>query len=118
MSQVATCTQSRRHGRVRTRLVIHYGVRTTDHSAFAESISEAGLHIDTNDVFEVGTRLILRVEFPERVICHRGEVTWCIRVPEHMSDSMVCGMGIRFLDPAPRWPEFFRRWKATLAAPA
>ncbi len=112
MNQLATQTQSRRHQRVRTRLRISYGVGTINREAFAESISEAGLHIDTNDVFQVGTRLILRVEFPGRAICHQGEVTWAIHVPPHMSDSMVCGMGIRFVDPDPRWMDFFRQWKA------
>jgi hypothetical protein len=61
-------------------------------------------------VFKVGTRLVVRIEFPERAVCHRGEVTWAIRVPEHLRDQMVCGMGISFIDPDPQWPLFFREW--------
>lgn len=66
--------------------------------------------INTNDVLEVGTRLIVRIEFPERAVRHRAEVTWAIRVPEHLRKQMVCGMGLSFIDPDPQWPEFFALW--------
>jgi hypothetical protein len=110
MSHVETASDSRRSGRVRVRLPVSYGVGTTDRHDYAESISAGGLYINTNDVLKVGTRLLLRIEFPERVVCHRGEVTWAIRVPEHLRDHMVCGMGVSFIDPDPQWSEFFRRW--------
>lgn len=110
MTQTTTACQ-RRDTRVRTRLRVSYGIGAIDLSGFAESVSLGGLYINTNDVFKVGTRLVLRVEFPDRAVCQRGEVTWAIRVPEHMRDKMVCGMGISFIDPDPQWREFFANWQ-------
>ena len=100
----------RRAERVQARLPVGYGVGRIERRDFADSISEAGLYIKTNDVYKVGTRLVLEVEFPDRTICHRGEVTWAIRVPTHLSDRMMCGMGISFLDAGAGWLEFFRRF--------
>ena len=112
MSQIGTCTGARRHDRIRTRLPVSYGTESSEKSGFAESIAEGGLYINTNEVYKVGTRLFVRVEFPDRAVCHRGEVVWAIQVPEHLCDSMVCGMGISFTDADPQWREFFRTWMA------
>lgn len=110
MKQVAIAPPPRRHDRVHARLPVAYGVDEIDRQSYAESISEGGLYIHTNDVLKVGTRLIVRIEFPERAVCHRAEVTWAIHVPEHLREQMVYGMGLTFIDPDPQWPEFFRRW--------
>jgi hypothetical protein len=110
MNQVVTAPAARRHDGVRARLRVSYGTGSLDCASHVKSISEGGLYINTNEVFKVGTRLVVRIEFPERAVCHRGEVTWAIRVPEHLRDQMVCGMGISFIDPAPQWPLFFREW--------
>jgi len=115
MSQATIADGARRHDRVRTRLRVIYGTGAEECSSLAESISEGGLYINTNDVLKVGTRLVLRIEFPEHTVFHRGEVTWAIRVPEHLRDQMVCGMGVSFIDPDPQWPEFFRTWAETTA---
>ena len=82
-----------------------------DRSARAETVSEGGLYIRTNDTLKVGTRLELQVEFPEQSVRLRGEVVWSIRVPEHLEQDMVCGMGVRFLGGDVDWPVFFRRWR-------
>ena len=114
MNHVESVAGARKHDRVRTRLRVTYGVGAVDCASHVESISEGGLYINTNEVFKVGTRLIVRIEVPERAVCHRGELTWAIRVPEHLREQMVCGMGISFIDPDPQWPEFFRKWTAGL----
>jgi hypothetical protein len=115
MSRVLAPSRHRRDERVRTRLRVRYGIGAIDRESFAESISAGGLYIATNDVFKVGTRLVLRIEFPERAVCHSGEVTWAIHVPDHLQDRMVCGMGVAFIDPDPQWQEFFLRWKTGVA---
>jgi len=115
MNQMNVRRHSRRHRRVRTRLWVSYGVDSIDSAGCAESLSEGGLHINTNDVLGVGTRLVLRIEFPDKAVVRKGEVTWAIRVPEHLHDEMVCGMGIRFLDPDSAWLEFFREWRGSHA---
>jgi hypothetical protein len=38
-------------------------------------------------------------------------VTWAIRVPEHLRETMVCGMGVGFVDPDPGWATFFEAWR-------
>ena len=104
---------SRRSGdRVGSGLSVSYGVSKTDRSGLVGNISEEGLYIDTDEVYRVGTRLLLRIEFPDRSICQHGEVAWAIGAPAHMQASMMCGMGISFIDADPSWPEYYRRWKA------
>ena len=111
MNKLGACKSTRRHERVRTTLWVSYGVDSIDAAGCAESVSEGGLHINTNDVLGVGTRLVLRIEFPERAVLQEGEVTWAIRVPEHLRNEMVCGMGIQFVDAGPAWFSLFRRWR-------
>ena len=117
MIPLQTALGARRHDRIRTRLKVRFGVGNTNREELSESISEGGLYISTNDVYKVGMRLVVKVEFPEGTVCHRAEVVWAIRVPEHLRESMVCGMGITFIDPDPGWSAFFRRWKASIGAP-
>lgn len=101
----------RRHDRVPARLTVGYGPSSVQRQGDVESISEGGMYINTNDVYKVGTRLVLHIAFPERTVTQFGEVVWAIRVPEHMRQSMICGMGIRFINPDPNWPTWFRSWK-------
>ena len=110
MSKVGEKRDTRRHERVRIRLDVSYGIHQPDRKAVADNISEAGLYLNTNDVFGVGTRLVLRIEFPHVSVWHSGEVVWACRVPDHLRDSMMCGMGIRFINPDSTWPAFFREW--------
>jgi len=44
-------------------------------------------------------------------VAQTGEVLWAIRVPEHMASTLICGMGVRFVDTVPDWTDFFRRWR-------
>ena len=111
MTPLQASIGARRHDRIRTRLRVWFGIGDTDREDRCESISEGGLYIGTNDVYKVGTRLVLHVEFPQRTVTQLGEVVWAIRVPEHMRESMVCGMGIRFVHIDPSWPTYFREWK-------
>jgi len=111
MSATQSFAPARRHGRIRWRLRVSYGREAPERDGFAESVSEGGLHIPTAEPEKVGTRLILRLEFPQGTIYLRGEVVWAIRAPEGLRESMVHGMGIGFVDPDPQWSTFFRRWK-------
>ena len=117
-ASVATATCQRRGERVHSRLPVNYGPGDFDCKSFAESISLGGLYIHTNEVFKVGTRLVLRVDFPEKTVCLQGEVTWAIQVPDQLQKTMVSGMGISFIDPSPEWHAFFERWKEGLTVAA
>jgi uncharacterized protein (TIGR02266 family) len=110
--------ERRKFERVPSRLAVRYGYVTLDREGIADNVSEGGLFIRTNQVFPMGTHLRLEVDFPERTIQQSGEVMWAIKVPEHQVETMICGMGIRFVDTEPGWPEFFRRWMADVTAGA
>ena len=103
-------TEKSHHDRVRVRLKVSYGLTSADCTAAAENISESGMYINTNQTFKPGTRLILQIEFPDRLCVHRGEVVWAIQAPEHLRGELICGMGIRFLKARPEWHAFFNEW--------
>jgi hypothetical protein len=107
--------KTQRYERVRAKLHVRVGAGGTNLESIAENISEGGMYVNTNDPIKPGTRVLVQIEFPDRLVLHRGEVMWAIHVPEHLRDSMICGMGIGFIDPEPGWPEFFRRWRASAA---
>ena len=105
-------TATRRQGdRVSTKLTVHFGPSSPDCSGLAENLSEDGMYINTSEIYRVGTRLILQIEFPDRVVSQHGEVVWAIPVPAHMRGSMVGGLGIQFIYPDPQWPSYFRAWR-------
>lgn len=108
----STTRTLRQHERIRTRLRVFYGMGTPEFEATAESISVGGVFLNTNNVLKVGSRLVVQIDFPDRSVCLCGEVTWAIRVPEHQRETMVCGMGVTFIDPDPSWRTFFESWRA------
>jgi hypothetical protein len=104
----------RHHVRIPARLEAQYGIHGFDLSAPLENISLSGACIRTNDVFPTGTRIKLRIAFPDRQIVHTGEVMWAIKVPERDRETMMCGMGVQFVNPGFEWAEYFVRWQAGL----
>jgi hypothetical protein len=106
--------ERRRHERVRATLEVRYGTHGFDFVAPLENISLSGLCIRTNEVFPMGTRIKMQIEFPDRKLVHSGEVMWAIKVPERDKETMMCGMGVQFTDPEPDWAEYFSKWRASL----
>ncbi len=105
--------QVRRFERLKTKLHVRYGPTAPERSDRVETISEGGLYINTNETYKVGTRLLLEIEFPDRVVTQRGEVVWAIQVPQHLRDSLVCGIGVEFVYPDAEWATFFRQYSAS-----
>jgi len=101
----------RESGRVRVGVRVRYGVGALDREDAVENISAGGLYIRTNDVVPVGSRIQLALELNGRLFHHSAEVTWAIRVPEHLRDSLIHGMGVQFVAPEPDWPQAFRKWR-------
>ncbi len=108
--------QVRRFERLKTRLQVRYGPTAPERSDRVETISEGGLYINTNEIYKVGTRLLLEIDFPDRVVTQRGEVVWAIQVPEHLRRCLVCGIGIEFVYPDAAWATFFERYSAAQRA--
>lgn len=105
--------ERRQHERVYRKVPVRFGP-ALELSAFAHDISEGGLHVVTNDVAPVGSRLALEVELGDYSCRHECEVMWAIRVPEHLTGSLVYGMGVRILHPPVDWSRRFRTWKQGL----
>ncbi len=115
MTEVAAplaTSMDREASRIATRLTVRFGMGRTERTGYAENVSEGGIYINTNEPYRVSDRVLLRIEFPERTLVRRGEIVWAIRVPDHQRESMICGMGISFIDHHADWPEFFQRWKS------
>jgi hypothetical protein len=106
--------ERRAHERVYRQVPVRFDAGDGERTAFANDISEGGLHLVTNEVTRVGARLRIEVELDEESTQHECEVMWAIRVPEHLTESMVYGMGLRFLHPPAGWSLRFRRWKESL----
>ena len=97
--------------RARKRLMVRYGVASPDRTAFTKNISENGLFIQTNIVLRPGTTIQVEVHFPDRTFSHWARVMWAKQVPPQLAHVVECGMGVRFVDPAPDWGEYYARWK-------
>lgn len=110
--------ERRQQERIDTDLRVRYGQFTADREAIAVNVSMGGLFVKTNDIFPTGSELTLEIEFPERTVQLSGEVMWAIKVPEHQKEMLVCGMGVRFVQTEPGWPELFERWKQAATAGA
>ena len=106
--------QRRRHERYECTLEIRYGVETTDCRDAADTISEGGLHILTNEPLDVGTRVAIVVEFEEHEVKLTGEVVWAIKVPEALRESLVYGMGVELIDASDYWKESLDEWNEQL----
>jgi uncharacterized protein (TIGR02266 family) len=108
----------RRAARLQAELRVRYGDSALDHVGRVGNISENGLYIATNRVLGVGTRIRLALELPDEEVLHTAEVVWAIQVPDRLTEVLVHGMGVRFVDPDPTWLERFRRFKESLAVAA
>jgi len=118
MTGMGVYRRARRARRVQAELNVRYGTTGLDCCASSTNISEDGIHLATNDVVEIGTRVQLAIEFPGHVSRQTGDVVWAIQVPEHLVDSMVYGIGIRFVDPDPGWSSVFGQWRDSLDEPS
>jgi hypothetical protein len=103
--------ERRRHERFRTKLQVRYGIISCDLTGPVDNLSLSGLCIRTNEVFPAGTRIKMQIEFPEGIVHHSGEVMWAIKVPDEQMSTMMCGMGIQFIDSGPEWAKFFAGWQ-------
>ena len=110
--------KARRARRVQAELKVRFGVDGLDCSATSSNISEDGIHIASNAAIKIGSRIQLAIDFPRHASRQTGEVIWAIQVPEHLVDSMVYGLGVRFVDPDPGWASVFGQWRESLGQSA
>lgn len=97
--------------RARRRLMVRYGLAGPEKTAFTVNLSETGVFLRTNAVFEPGMIVRLDIGFPTRTFSLWGTVVWARRVPPQLSHILDCGMGLKFVDPPADWHDFFHQWK-------
>jgi hypothetical protein len=105
-SSVASCDK-RKDRRERRRVLVRFGTRGTDKTAFTRNISESGLFLQTNSVMMPGSTIQVKVQFPEREFHMWAKVRWAKRAPGQLIGIVAAGMGIKFVEPSPEWLEYF-----------
>jgi hypothetical protein len=101
----------RTHRRTRGRVLARYGVDEPSKTAFTMNLSLGGAFLRTNNVLRPGTTIQVELEFPDQKFTHWAQVVWAKRVPPEMAHLLVCGMGVRFINPGPDWAEFLGQWQ-------
>jgi uncharacterized protein (TIGR02266 family) len=102
----------REAARAETRLDVRFGVDSPDHTGKTRNISAAGLFVQTSDVIQPGTTVLLEVIFPDRTFELKGVVAWAKKVPPRLAHLLDCGMGIRFTQPPEEFRSYFEEWRA------
>jgi Tfp pilus assembly protein PilZ len=102
--------EKRRIKRSLRRVMVRFGTRKADKTAFTKNVSETGMFLQTNSVFRPGTTLQIHAEFPDRSFTMWARVVWAKKVPPQLSHLLGSGMGITFIDPSPEWLDYYHRW--------
>ena len=104
---VASCDKRDKH-RNPKRVMVRYGTRMPDKTAFTKNISATGLFIQTNTVFKPGSTIQVRLQFDDRQFTMWARVRWAKKVPRQLTGIMAAGMGVQFVDPTPDWVAYYR----------
>jgi hypothetical protein len=102
---------------IRRRLMVKFGTSKADRTGFTKNVSETGLFIHTNTIFQPGSTLQVDIVFPERSFSHWARVVWGKKVPPQLAHVVECGMGVTFIEPDPQWLAFFRAWREGVEGP-
>ena len=103
--------ENRRQKRASRRLMVRFGTRGPEKTGFTKNISETGLYLATNAVYQPGSTIEVTLHFPEKTWTFWAKVAWAKKVPANLSHVLECGMGIHFVDPGEEWLTFFHDWK-------
>ena len=103
------------HPRTRGRLKVRYGPNALERTCFTNNVSLSGAFLRTNNVFRPGTTIQVEFEFPDRKMTLWAQVVWAKKVPPQMAHVILCGMGVRFINPGQEWAEVFGVWQAQKA---
>jgi uncharacterized protein (TIGR02266 family) len=101
------------HPRTRGRIRVRFGTENLDRTAFTMNVSQTGAFVRTNQVFPPGTTIKVEFTFADgKALTVYARVVWAKRVPPQMAHLLVCGMGLRFINPGPGWLEMFGGWES------
>jgi len=102
--------EKRQLKRAKRRVMVRFGTRTTDKTAFTKNLSETGMFLQTNTVFKPGTTIQIQAEFPDQTFSMWARVVWAKKVPPQLAHILGSGMGVCFIDPSPDWLHYYERW--------
>src|SRR5262245_2288142 len=94
------------------RVMVRYGTRLTDKTAFTRNISASGMFLQTNSVLNPGSTIQVHLQFPDREFTMWARVRWAKKTPGQLAGLMGAGMGVQFIDPSDEWIEYFREFLA------
>ena len=97
----------RKDRRTLRRIMVRYGTRETDKTAFTRNVSERGLFLQTNSVLMPGSTIQVKIQLDDRVFHMWAKVRWSKKAPPQLMGIVAAGMGIKFVDPSPEWLEYF-----------
>jgi Tfp pilus assembly protein PilZ len=103
-------TRQPRIERAKRRVMVRYGTRAPDKTAFTKNVSETGMFLQTNQVMRPGTTIQVQAEFPDQTFTMWARVVWAKKVPPQLAHVLGAGMGVCFIDPEPEWLEYYKRW--------
>ena len=103
-------SEKRQIRRAKRRVMVRFGTRTPDKTAFTKNLSETGMFLQTNTVFKPGTTIQVQAEFPDQTFSMWARVVWAKKVPPQLAHILGSGMGVCFIDPAPDWLKFYQHW--------
>ena len=107
---MANGSEKRKIKRAKRRVMVRFGTRTPDKTAFTKNVSETGMFLQTNTVFKPGTTLQIQAEFPDQTFSMWARVVWAKKVPPQLAHILGSGMGVCFIDPTPDWLQYYERW--------
>ncbi|MCK5236232.1 MAG: PilZ domain-containing protein, partial [Deltaproteobacteria bacterium] len=88
---------------------IKYGTTLRlDKIAISADISETGLCIKTNDIYEPGTKLFIKIQAGDLKFEAEGEVMWSRQVPKGLDRVVKNGIGVRFITIDPAFLDFYK----------
>ena len=100
-----------RQNRTRGRIRVRFGLEKPERTAFTMNVSLTGAFIRTNQVFPPGKTIKVEFAFSDRTLTVYAKVVWAKKVPAQMAHLLLCGMGVRFVNPGPDWIEVFEGWE-------
>jgi len=97
--------------RTKRRLLVRFGAKAPDLTAYTRNISETGLYLETSRAVQPGTDLQLEIVTPDRTFEVWAVVVWAKTYPAQFQHLLRGGIGCRFAHASQEWLDFYRRWK-------
>ncbi len=103
-------SERRRTRRAPRRIMVRFGTRAPEKTAFTRNISETGMFLQTNSVQAPGTTLQVQFDLAGRSFTLWARVVWAKKSPPELAHLLGSGMGLCFIEPPSEWLATYERW--------